>query len=47
MNDTELDEVLNQWDVQDAHASMREEVRVRFLAERAQRTNRRGLRAGP
>jgi hypothetical protein len=44
MNDTELDEVLNQWGVQDANPSMRERARVRFRAERAQRTNRRGLR---
>jgi hypothetical protein len=44
MNDTELDEMLNQWDVQDANPSIREKVRVRFRAERAQRTNRSGLR---
>jgi len=44
MNDTELDEMLNRWDVKDANASIREKVRVRFRAEQAQRTNRSGLR---
>ncbi len=43
MNDTELDEMLNQWYVQDADSSAREKVRARFLAERAQRTNLSGL----
>ena len=44
MNDTELDEVLNQWEVQDANASMREKLRVRFLTSARTRTNRSGMR---
>jgi hypothetical protein len=44
MNDTELDEMLNQWDVQDANPLMREKARVKFRAVRARRTNRSGWR---
>jgi len=42
MNDTELDEMLNQWNVQGANPSAREKARVKFRAEQARRINRSG-----